>query len=255
MTFLDNYPNMKHSHTILIIALSTAMLVTTACGTPSKPPTVIVVPSAATSAHEYTGAGAIPSQRYVVRMSDGERDWEVEFPEVATGYELKIPLKNNPGMVSSDSHKLTTADKALIEHMRRTNPDMEREGVFKDGQNLIVPDENQPAGAANDPTQNNQPGAQANKKDPTEPAPTRPSYMLTIEEVQKLYRSGNYELAMVRIADLERAYPNDIKILSMKGTLWLKLGRPELAREAWEQVLQIDPDNRQVIDALKTMNQ
>jgi hypothetical protein len=36
--------------------------------------------------------------------------------------------------------------------------------------------------------------------------------------------------------------------------LWLKLGRPELAREAWEQVLQIDPDNRPVLDALKNLN-
>ncbi len=235
-----------------IAMLSTAVLAMTACGTPSKSPVVIVVPSAATSSPEYTGAGAIPSQRYVVRMSDGERDWEVEFPEVATGYELKIPLKNNPGMVS-DSHKLTTADKALIEHLRRTNPDMEREGVFKDGQNLIVPDET--GATSNDPLENNGQNVQKFKKDPTEPAPTRPSYMLTIEEVQKLYRSGNYELAMVRIADLERAYPNDVKILSMKGTLWMKLGRPELAREAWEQVLQIEPDNRQVMDALKTMNQ
>jgi Flp pilus assembly protein TadD len=60
---------------------------------------------------------------------------------------------------------------------------------------------------------------------------------------------------MVHLVDLEKAYPNDARLLSMKGTLWMKLGRPELARQSWEQVLQIDPDNRPVLDALRTLNQ
>ncbi|MBA2664032.1 MAG: hypothetical protein H0U74_17210 [Bradymonadaceae bacterium] len=224
-------------------------------------PTTIIVPSAATSAPEYRGDGSVPVQRYVVRMSDGERDWEIEFPEVATGYEVRIPLKNTPGL-ASETHKLTSADKQLLEHMRRTNPDMEREGVYHRGRNV------------NDQTGRNQhggvePGAELDADgnqvanpgpaDPmgnleSRPAPTRPSYLLGTEEVQKLFRGGNHELAMVKIADLEKAYPNDVRILSMKGTLWMKLGRPELARETWEQVLQIDPDNRQVIDALKGLD-
>jgi hypothetical protein len=40
----------------------------------------------------------------------------------------------------------------------------------------------------------------------------------------------------------------------MMGTLWLQLGRRELARETWERVLQIDPENRAVIEALRQLN-
>jgi hypothetical protein len=54
---------------------------------------VIIVPSTATMQPPYNADGAQPTRRYVVRMSDGERDWEVEFPETASGYELRIPIK------------------------------------------------------------------------------------------------------------------------------------------------------------------
>ena len=106
--------------------------------------------------------------------------------------------------------------------------------------------------------QGSQKGNQGNQKkgkNGADPAPYRPSYLLGIEEVRNLYRRGNYELAMVRLKKLEEAYPGDVKLLTMKGTLWVKLGRDSLARKAWEQVLQIDPENQQVIDALKRLNQ
>jgi hypothetical protein len=41
----------------------------------------------------------------------------------------------------------------------------------------------------------------------------------------------------------------------MMGTLYLKVGQEELAREYWERVLQIDPTNKTVIEALKQLNQ
>ena len=54
----------------------------------------IVVPSTASTQPAYNSTGAPPPRRYVVRMSDGNLDWEVELPEVATGYELRIPFKD-----------------------------------------------------------------------------------------------------------------------------------------------------------------
>lgn len=238
-----------------------AALLCGACAT-KQPETAIIVPSAATTAPDYRGDGAVPTQRYVVRMSDGERDWEVEFPEVATGYELRIPLKGQAAddRLVWDSEGLTDADKELLREMRRDNAAMSREGVYVGGQNLNDPEGTNAAGGL-------LPGAELDDegravrdpgpvgvRDETAADPSRPSYLLGVEEVQRLFKSQNYELAMVRLRQLEKAYPNDTKLLAMKGTLWAKLGRKELAREAWERVLQIEPENKAVLEALKRLD-
>jgi tetratricopeptide (TPR) repeat protein len=257
-----------------------------------QPQTRVVVPSAATSTPEYKGNGEVPEQRYVIRMSNGEQDWEVEFPEVATGYEMHIPLSEQKARTPADSvewtsKNMTEADKELLRQMRRENPDVEGEGVFVNGQNVndesssgsngqgqqgqgnqsdgqapqpgLAPADgnNQQSGKSKNGGDDSQQANQGDKKgkNGADPAPYRPSYLLGIEEVRNLYRRGNYEVAMVRLKKLEEAYPGDVKLLTMKGTLWVKLGRDSLARKAWEQVLQIDPENQQVIDALKRLNQ
>lgn len=184
------------------------------------------------------------SQPYVVRMSDGVRDWEVEFPESATGYEVRIPLRGDGGRgrIEDLPEPMTEADRELLAEMRRAEPSMEREGVFRGGEDLVTgaPREQAPPEAS--------PGAT-----PEQPAPDRPSYLLGVNEVRRLYRSGNPEVAMVRLARLLRAYPDDTRLLAMKGTLWLRLGRPELARRAYEEVLQREPDNRSVQEALRRL--
>lgn len=241
-------------------ALVAVMLASVGC-TKQKPGTSIIVPTSATSDPEFRGDGTIPTQRYVVRMSDGERDWEVEFPESATGYEMRIPLQGQQktDRLVWESEDLTDADRELLRQMRRDNPALAREGVFAGGDNLNDPEgQNELGGLV--------PGAELDERgnpvrdpgavslDESQPQPTRPSYLLGVEEVQRLFKSGHYELAMVRLRQLESAYPNDAKILAMKGTLWAKLGRKELAREAWEQVLQIDPQNRAVLEAIKRLD-
>jgi hypothetical protein len=220
-----------------------------ACAHKAKDEVKIVVPDSATVTPDYDPTGAIPSRRYVIRMSDGQRDWEVELPEGAGGYEVRIPLNGEPapgvGGMPWESTKLTQADKELLRELRRTNPGMEREGVFIGDESVL--DAQAKAEGATDGERQRKPGEAA-------PAPTRPSYFLGIEEVNRLFKAGNLELAMVRLVDLEKSYPDDVKLLSMKGTLWLKLGMVSLAREAWEKVLQIDPRNKPVIAALKRLN-
>ncbi len=234
----------------------------TACAS-SKEETkrIIIPPNAATSSPQYRGDGAVPDQRYVIRMSDGSRDWEVEFPDAATGYSMRIPLKSGGGAgMEWEERGMTDADRELLDELRRGSGEFEGEGVFRDGQNINNPEGQNNAGGALPGAELNDKGKQV--KDPGNAdtgasggaAPSRPSYLLGIEEIQKLFRSGNYELAMVRLVQLEKAYPNDVRLLSMKGTLWLKLGREELAREAWERALQIDPNDRSVIEALKRLN-
>ncbi len=266
--------------------------VSSGCATDDPTETKVVVPSAATSTPDYEGDGSVPEQRYVIRMSNGEQDWEVQFPDVASGYEMHIPLSEKKARSPSDSiqwssENLTEADKELIREMRRQNPEMREEGIFVNGESASgASDEDsdggdtggrddrdgssQGEGSESDDGEGdrNRPGLRRrnqesgdgssgdgrDKKRGKKESDYKPSYLLGIEEVRNLYRRGNYELAMVRLKKLEEAYPDDVKLLTMKGTLWMKLGRESLARKAWEQVLQIDPDNQQVIDALQRLN-
>lgn len=234
----------------------------------NAPEKVIVVPSSAVTGPSYRGDGSIPTRRYVVRMSDGKRDWEVEFPEVATGYELRIPLQEGgAGKAGEDvvvgADELTAADKQLLEALRKRNVNMEREGIYTNGQNEADPkDRNQlgnlDPGAELDDQGNDKPNTNkgvdpwAGKED--KQAPSRRSYFLGLEKVKQLYRAGKYELAIVFLKKLEQDYPNDVQIMSMMGTLWSKVGQEELAREYWEKVLAIEPQNRPVLEALKRLN-
>ncbi|RAL24705.1 hypothetical protein DL240_00405 [Lujinxingia litoralis] len=235
---------MNTRHTLLT-ALACALFLS-ACARANKPTeSAIIVPSAATTAPHYRGDGSIPAQRYVVRMSDGQRDWEVEFPEVATGYEMRIPLgTESSSEVFPTHHPLTQADKELIDHLRRTDPNFEREGAFVDGEHVLDRETGEP-----------QPRQRPDGQAEAEPAPSRPSYYRGVEDIKRLAQAGSHEMALVHLVELERHYPGDVQLLMMKGTLWSFLGRPSLARQAWEEVLQIDPENREVIDALRQLEQ
>ena len=212
-----------------------------------EPETTIVVPSSASTSPSYLPGADIPRQTYVVRMSDGSRDWEVEFPEVARGYEVRIPLGTPGRDVHAGYQPLTRADRELIEHLRRTDPDFERPGIYTGDEHAVDRQARQDGGEeAQDSTRR--------PPDEAAPAPSRPSYFRGIDEAQRLFQAGQYEMAMVRIADLEEAYPNDVRIQAMKGTLWLRLGRENLARETWERVLQMDPDNEPVREALRRLD-
>lgn len=260
MKTMSNLTSLKFAGFAMALALVAASL---GCSsTEESKRRTIIVPSSATSVPQYRGDGSVPRQRYVIRMSDGSRDWEVEFPDVATGYEMRIPLKSGGGDgMQWEERGMTDADRELLDELRRGEGEFEGEGVFRDGQNVVNPDGENNAGGqlpgaelSPEGKQVNDPGKADTGADGSA-APSRPSYLLGIEEIQKLYQSGNFELAMVRLVQLEKHYPRDVRLLSMKGTLWLKLGREELARKAWERALQIDPDDRSVIEALKRLNE
>jgi Flp pilus assembly protein TadD len=96
--------------------------------------------------------------------------------------------------------------------------------------------------------------AAADKPKPGQTPPAnRPSYLLTLERVKELYRTRHYELGLVELVELEKQYPDDEHILSMKGSLYERLGNKALAREAWQQALRINPYNLAVLEALQRL--
>ena len=138
---------------------------------------------------------ADPSQRYLLRLAENGRVWEVELPETTGAYELRIPLEDTRG---------TKADEKLLA------------------------------------------GGEWNSANPA-----KKSYLAGLAHVRELYDTQKYELAFIDLSDLESSYPNDSRLLAMKGTLYLKLGRPKLAREAWQHAVQLDPNDTQTAEALR----
>jgi tetratricopeptide (TPR) repeat protein len=193
--------------------------------------------------------------RYVVRMTDGDQDWEFQLPEIATAYEVRIPLRGKAGQnggIPVDQATLTAADKEIVgqrevdARLRAEEPPRGDNGADGTGEGGEPGEGVRPAGLR---TGRPNPGAA-----PAGPTATpRSSYLLTLAKVKDLYRSRNYEIALVELVALEREYPNDERIMSMKGSLYEKLGRRQLARESWEAVLSINPYNLQVAEALQRL--
>jgi hypothetical protein len=192
------------------------------------------------------GQGAEASNgrsRYVVHMTDGDQDWEFQIPEIATAYEVRVPLRGKPGSggsIAVDQGVMTAADKEIVQQ--------------RDYDDRARGDDASAAAAASDPFEDGD-GAPRPRSPMRQAAVRTPhsSYLLTLAKVKELYRTRNYEVALVELVALEGQYPNDERILAMKGTLYEKVGRKQLAREAWEAALAINPYNLQVAEALQRL--
>jgi len=197
----------------------------------------------------YTAAGESPRTRYVVKMTDGQRDWEIQLPEIATAYEVKVPLTGKPSTrLAVDMATMTAADREIVQQREAEaraeagEPEPSDDGAMRRASVREDGGEAKPAPkrAARKPNDDKAPSAKA-------------SYLLTLARVKELYRSKQYELALVELAELDRQYPEDEHILSMKGSLYERLGNKKLAAEAWQQTLRINPYNLAVLEALQRL--
>jgi hypothetical protein len=184
----------------------------------------------------------------VVRMTDGDQDWEVTIPEIGTAYEVSIPLKGakgGPGGIVVEQPTLTAADKEIVGQRQIDARARADEPPAMPIDATAISEE----GYAPRPQRGPRPiaGVAAGGATP------KASYLLTLAKVKDLYKTRNYELALVELVALEKEYPDDERIMSMKGSLYEKLGRRQLAREAWEAVLALNPYNLQVAEALQRL--
>lgn len=172
-----------------------------------------------------------PPQKYILRMAEAGRVWEVELPEGTGGYEVRLPLAGG-GPVEM----LTSADEEMLAEAVLT---------AKGGK------DSQPA-ADGKPAAGGKPAGEAQVVDAQKRARTR-SYLGGVARVKEMFVSRRYELALIELVNLEKEYPNDARLLAMKGSLHVKLGQPKLARQAWEQALSINPDDLGIAEALRTI--
>ena len=234
---------------LVAAVLATGVLTAGAgCASGAAVPADVRVPPDLLRGSPYTASGESGRSRYVVRMTDGVRDWEIQLPEIATAYEVKVPLSGKPAApMSIDMATATAADREIMaENMaaaERAKTDApgpddavdEGGGHPTDNRKVARPSDKVPSGA------------------PGTPPVAKASYLLTLARVKDLYRTRHYELGLVELVDLEKQYPDDEHILSMKGSLYERLGNKNLAREAWQEALRLNPFNLAVLEALQRL--
>lgn len=162
----------------------------------------------------------IPKQQedpLVVKMSDGKRTWQVEIPIYGgKDFSAEIPLEvGHNGIMQEPIIGQTEADREIIEAKRAAGKQV-------------------PATKAGEEKRS-------------------PSYLATIARVRELYKRRQYEMALVDLVELDRQYPDDERILEMKGTLYNRLNRRKEAKRAWERVLSLNPNNESVARALEQL--
>ncbi|HVV16489.1 MAG TPA: tetratricopeptide repeat protein [Polyangia bacterium] len=226
------------------------LIIAVGAGCATTPPADVRVPPELLRGSPYSAAGQPARSRYVVRMTDGQRDWEFQLPELATAYEVRVPLSGKPASpLAIDMATMTSADREILaESQAAQRAKAEAGGGAGDD---AVDENEQPRGdkAVNGPLSTRKPTA----TEAATPPSARPSYLLTLARVKDLYRTRHYELGLVELVELEKQYPDDEHILSMKGSLYERLGNLPLAREAWQQVLRINPFNLAVLEALQRL--
>jgi tetratricopeptide (TPR) repeat protein len=245
---------MKTNTTISFIALAVAASAASGCTLTRPVPADVRVPPELLRGSQYTAGGEPPRTRYVVRMTDGQRDWEIQLPEIATAYEVKVPLSGKPSSrLAVDMATLTAADREILQEREAAaraesgepEPPAKDEGGLKQAGGK--------RGAAREDGEEKPQKRGARKAGDDKPPSAKASYLLTLARVKELYKTRQYELAMVELAELDRQYPDDEHILSMKGSLYERLGNKNLAREAWQQTLRINPYNLAVLEALQRL--
>jgi hypothetical protein len=198
----------------MTLAVPWALLLGAACGGSSRS---IRVPEGVVKKPGEEAPTPPAAEPYVIKMTDGRRTWQIEIPAGpgAPAFEAAIPLELGEDPTAGPGPPATEADREIVDAKRAR------------GETVKAPS----------PERDARP----------------PSYLRTLDRVRALFRERRYELALVELVRLERVFPDDVRILEMKGTLLARLGRAAEARAAWERVLALDPENAAVIRALDAL--
>jgi hypothetical protein len=143
-------------------------------------------------------------------MTDGQRDWEIQLPEIATAYEVKVPLLGKAVDAAGGRHG--------DDDRRRPEILQEREAAARAESGEPEPakataragaaDQRGKGGArATTATRSRAEKRPARKPGDDKPPAAKASYLLTLARVKELYRTRQYELALVELAELDRQYP------------------------------------------------
>ncbi len=79
---------------------------------------------------------------------------------------------------------------------------------------------------------------------PTENIGQAPSYISALQRIKDLFKRRDFENALVETNETLRFYPRSAQLLTMKGTLYQRLGQVDLALASYERAYDIEPSRK-----------
>ncbi len=162
-----------------------------------------------------------PKDKFVIRSIKGNTEYVIEFPDSGRDYDIEVPIA-----------ELNDGNEELKREINASKTDLEQTQMLPDvadkdreKTNLI----DSAFGVAKDG--NIEQG---------------PSYTLTLARASEYYRQNKLELSLIEVNNLLSYYPNSLKLLKMKGTLYKRLDDLPLAEKAWTRALELAPDDKQL---------
>lgn len=183
----------------------------------------------------YRGNQDNPNQTMILRTKKGDRSVELQIPggmQDLTEFVLPVsPAFKDLGDSSASTagpngidetyknHPATMSDREITNSFPHgTLEDEQRRKDIEQGLNLVPNEDDSP-----------------NSSDT--------SYLAGVDRVKQLYRLARFEAALLETDEMIRQYQTDAHLFEMRGTLLDRLGRRELALEAWNQALRFNPKN------------
>lgn len=95
----------------------------------------------------------------------------------------------------------------------------------------------------------------ANATLPATNGANKSAYLQALSRVNQLYADKRFDTALIEVESLEKEFPKDARLLSMKGSLLIKLGDKPGAVKAWRRALELNPDDEALGDALEGLEE
>jgi hypothetical protein len=200
----------------------------------SKPPS-----SRITSPFSDYHSGSEIAQNMILRTKKGDRTVELEIPgDVQSLSEFVIPLSpafqgGDRGPASSKNQN-TDATGMVDESYKNRAPSFSDRELRRDRSQGLPVDEQKRHDIEESlslaPTEDSTPAASS-------------SYLGGVDHIKQLYRLARFEAALVETDEMVRQYPTDATLYEMRGTLLDRLGKRDLALQAWNQSLRFEPNN------------
>jgi hypothetical protein len=178
-----------------------------------------------------------PEEKFIIRSTVGDREYAIEIPGGARDYDVQVPLADLGDAVSEGAVPGKGPPKSLPSavttdaEMKSTLPSLDRakatDVAMLDGAFGAAP-----AGG---------PGE-------------APSYTLGIARINAYFKQHDYEYCLIEINALLVFYPTSPKLLTMKGTVLVKMRNYALAERAWIKALELAPGDqglRRALDRLQ----
>jgi tetratricopeptide (TPR) repeat protein len=197
--------------------------------------------------------GSETAQNMILRTKQGDRTLELEIPGDSNKLgEFALPL--SPTFLGSDrgpasaKNRSTDATGMLDESYKNRAPSLsDRELLHSRSQGFPADEQKRheiEESLSLSPSEDSIPAASS-------------SYLGGIDHIKQLYRLARFEVALVETDEMIKQYPTDATLYEMRGTLMDRLGRRELALQAWNQSLRFEPKNaglRRFIDRKRNAN-